>query len=96
VYMVLLVVGSDHMLWCAYVGATKSPRSRINQHRSKPLASVKKVLDRLGKGVSDLLFIPLEVVSDDLGHVAEVDLCYRESRSKEDEHFCHLWQASKI
>jgi hypothetical protein len=37
---------------------------------------VKKVLDRLGKDVSDLLFIPLEVVSDDLGHVAEVDWTY--------------------
>lgn len=71
--MLLLVIGDDIAAWYAYVGSTVKPTDRLRSHKRKPTEGVRKVLARIDKSVGDLLFVPLQTVSGDLSHAAEVD-----------------------
>lgn len=67
------MIGEEIQDWCAYVGATVSPQSRLSAHKRRPTEGMRRALARHNKSVNDILFVPLQVVSSALSNAAEID-----------------------
>ena len=72
-YVLLLRPDAAVSTWCSYVGCTARPKDRIGQRGRKPPTGGSKRLQRHSLSISDVLYMPLQVVKDTLASAAEVN-----------------------